>query len=187
MAVATRMTGEELRQLPDDGRRYELVGGELVAMTPPGGSHGERALRIGRLLDEFVEEHGLGWVAAASGVYLAHDPDTVRGPDVLFISRERLGADVRERLGADVEVTGYYDVVPDLVVEVVSPGDTDTETIEKVGDYLRAGVRLVWVVDIRTRRVTLHPGAEILSAEDTLTGGDVLPGFAVPVSRLFQR
>jgi len=178
MATATLLTGEDLLRLPDRGRRYELVRGELVEMSPPGGSHGKRALRLGRIVDEFVERSGLGTAAVESGFYLARSPDTVRGPDVLFISKERLDP--------DVEVDGYFEVVPDLAVEVASPGDTYTEISSKVDEYLHAGVRLVWVVDTRARKVTVYPGGQILSEQDTLGGGDVLPGFEVPVWRLFR-
>jgi len=177
--TTTLLTGGDLLRMPGDGRRYELVRGELVEMSPPGVSHGERALRVGRLLDEFVEEHGLGKVAVESGFYLERGPDTVRGPDVLFISKERLDP--------DAEVDGYSEIVPDLAVEVVSPDDTYAEVTAKVGEYLDTGVRLVWVVEPKTRRVTVFPGGRILSEEDDLDGGEVLPGFRVPLSRVFRR
>jgi Uma2 family endonuclease len=165
--------------MPDNGKRHELVKGELIEMSPPGGERGERASRIGRLLDEFVEEQELGRVGVESGFYLTRDPDTVRGPDVLFVSREKLDP--------DVEVFGYYEVIPDLVVELVSPGDTFSEVMDKVDKYLAAGVQTVWVVNMRRRSVIVYPGGQTLIEDDTLTGGNVLPGFAVPVSRLFRR
>jgi Uma2 family endonuclease len=179
MATRTLITGEDLLHLPDNGKRYEVVQGELREMSPPGMEHGERAVRIGRLLDEFVEAHELGRVGVESGFYLARNPDTVRGPDAFFVSKERLAL--------DVEVIGFCEVIPDLVVEVISPGDTFTEVMEKVQEYLEAGVRLVWVVDSRRRAVVVYPGGHTLAETDTLTGGDVLPGFAVPVARLFRR
>ncbi|MCS6860884.1 MAG: Uma2 family endonuclease [Abditibacteriales bacterium] len=178
MATQMLMTGEDLLRMPDDGKQYELVKGELIERSPPGGEHGQRATRVGRLLDEFVEERDLGRVAMESGFYLARDPDTVRAPDVLFISREKLDP--------DVEVYGY-EVIPDLVVEVVSPSDTFNEVMDKVEEYLVAGVRLVWVVNVKRRSVIVYPGGQTLTEEDMLTGGSVLPGFAVPVSRLFRR
>jgi Uma2 family endonuclease len=179
MATPTLMTGEDLLRMPDNGKRYELVKGELIEMSPPGGEHGERASRIGRLLDEFVEEHDLGRVGMESGFYLSRNPDTVRSPDAFFISKERLDP--------DAEVFGYYEVIPDLVVEIVSPSDTFNEVIDKVDEYLAAGVRLVWVVNLKRRSVIIYPGGQTLTEDDTLTGGNVLPGFAVPVSRLFRR
>lgn len=179
MATQTAMTGEDLWRLSDSGKYYELVQGELRQMSPPGMEHGERAVRIGRLLDEFVEEHELGRVGVESGFYLARNPDTVRGPDAFFVSKERLPL--------EVEVVGFCEVLPDLVVEVVSPGDTFTEVMEKVQEYLAAGVRLVWVVDSRRHVVLVYPGGHTLAETDTLTGGEVLPGFTVPVTRLFRR
>lgn len=179
MPTHTLITGAELWHMPDAGKKLELVKGELIEMAPPGGDHGERALRIGRLLDEFVEAHALGRVGVESGFYLARDPDTVRGPDAFFISKERLPV--------DVTVEGYYPVVPDLAVEVISPNDTFTGVTEKVEEYLAAGVRLVWVIDPKRRTVLVYPGGQTLTEADRLSGGDVLPGFAVPVTRLFRR
>jgi Uma2 family endonuclease len=179
MATPTLITGEALLQMPDTGKKVELVKGELIEMVPPGGDHGERALRIARLLDEFVEIHALGRVGVESGFYLARNPDTVRGPDAFFISKERLPL--------DVAVEGYYTVVPDLAVEVVSPNDTFTEVTEKVDEYLAAGVRLVWVIDPKRRAVVVYPGGQTLTEADRLSGGNVLPGFSLPVTRLFHR
>ncbi|MBI2876278.1 MAG: Uma2 family endonuclease [Candidatus Tectomicrobia bacterium] len=179
MATKTLLTGEDLLRMPDDGKRYELVKGELVEMAPPGEVHGVYASRINRLLGTFVEENDLGTVGIESGFYLERDPDTVRGPDVWFICKERLDP--------DTEIEGYCEIVPDLAVEVISPNDTYTEVAEKVEEYLQAGVQQVWVVDPKRRTVTLYPGANTLKEGDLLAGGDLLPGFAVPVSRLFQR
>ena len=179
MVTKTLLTGEDLLRMPDDGKRYELIRGELIEMTPPGETHGKCAARIGRLVDEFVEENDLGTVGVESGFYLERNPDTVRGPDVWFISKDRLDP--------DTEIEGYCEIAPDLAVEIVSPNDTYTEVTEKVEEYLRAGVRLVWVVDPKSRTVTLYPGAHTIKKENLLTGGEVLPGFSVPISRLFQR
>jgi Uma2 family endonuclease len=104
---------------------------------------------------------------------------SVRAPDAAFVTRERA-----ERF-ADREK--YFEGAPDLAAEVVSPGDSGREVAEKVGDYLAAGTRLVWVIDPRRRTVTVHrPGADpqTLGPDDLLEGGDLLPGFALPVSRL---
>lgn len=179
MATKTLLTGEDLLRMPDDGKRYELVRGELVEMAPPGETHGVLASRIDRLLGEFVEEHDLGTVGVESGFYLERNPDTVRGPDVWFISKDRFDP--------DMEVEGYCEIVPDLVVEIISLNDTYREVMDKVDEYLQAGVRLVWVVDPKRRTITLYPGAATVREGDLLTGGDVLPGFSVPVLRLFQR
>ena len=93
MVTKTLLTGEDLLRMPDDGKRYELVRGEVIEITPPGETHGVLASRIDRLSGEFVEEHDLGTVGVESGFYLERNPDTVRGPDVWFISKDRLDPD----------------------------------------------------------------------------------------------
>ena len=178
MTMGTLITGEQLMRLPRHDKRYELVKGELIEMSPPGGEHGECAGRIHHFLSEFVDKHDLGRTGVESGFYLARNPDTVRGPDVLFISKERLDP--------GIEVEGYYEVIPDLVVEVISPNDTFHEISEKIAEYLAAGVRLVWVLNPKRRSVIVYPGGHTLTEEDILTGGDVLPGFSVSISRLFS-
>lgn len=178
MSMKGVMTGEDLLRMPRGRKRYELVKGELIEGVLPGGEHGERCGRIGCLLGDFVDAHQLGRVGVESGFYTSRNPDSVRGPDAFFISKERLDP--------DIEVRGYYEVVPDLVVEVISPGDTFAEVMEKVDEYLAVGVRLVWLVDVRRRTVVVHPGGQVLRETDTLTGADVLPGFSVPVARLFR-
>ena len=178
MGTCMVMTGEDLLRMPD-GEHCELVRGEIVRRGVPGGRHGECVARLGGILDALAENTDTGLVAVSSGFYVARDPDTVRGPDVLFISKERLDP--------GTEVEGFFEVAPDLAVEIISPGDTHAEVMAKVGEYLDAGVRLVWVVDPAWHRISVYPGGEILSPEDTLTGGDVLPGFSTPVARVFQR
>ncbi|MBI3945615.1 MAG: Uma2 family endonuclease [Armatimonadetes bacterium] len=177
--TTTLLTAEDLQRLPENGKQFELVRGELIEVSPPGIEHGTRAVRIANLIDEYAEAHGLGTVAVESGFRLSRDPDTVRGPDVSFISRERLDP--------DVAIEGFAEFAPDLAVEIVSPGDTYAEVAEKVDEYLRAGTRLVWVVDLKAERVTVFPGGQMLTGDEELTGGEVLPGFAVPVSRIFGR
>jgi Uma2 family endonuclease len=124
------------------------------------------------LLAHHVDTKRLGRVLAAeTGFKLAADPDTVRAPDVAFISRARL---------PDPEPLGYPALAPDLVVEVLSPGDRPGETLAKVGDWLNAGSRLVWVVDPgrRVARVYRQDGSETLITEcAVLHGEDVVPGF----------
>jgi Uma2 family endonuclease len=102
----------------------------------------------------------------------------VRAADMVFIAAGRL---------AGVEREGFLPIAPDLAVEIVSPGDRWSEILTKVHEYLDAGVRLVWIVDPRTQTVHVYqPGqVEQLSAEDTLDGGDVLPGLTLPVREIF--
>ncbi len=115
------------------------------------------------------------------GVRLQRNPDTVREPDLAFISAERLPLDER--------VTGYYEIPPDLVVEVVSPNDSYGSVHDKACMWLRYGVRLVWVVNPQFRSVEVHsegPSLLRLTENDTLDGSDVLPGFTCTVSDLFD-
>ena len=171
-------TAEELLALPDDGWRYELVRGELRRMAAAGYEHGRVAATVGRLLANFAAEHELGEVLAAeTGFTIGRYPDTVRCPDAAFVSAHR----------APRGEFGFAELAPDLVVEVISPGDRWTEVNEKAEAWLEAGVRLVWLLDYRRRTVDVHGarGARLhLTEDDTLDGGDVLPDFSVTVADL---
>jgi Uma2 family endonuclease len=120
-------------------------------------------------------------VGTDTGVLLERNPDTVREPDVAFVSADRLPLDVRPR--------GYLEVVPDLVAEVISPNASPVEVNDKTQMWLRYGVRLVWEVDPEARTVTAHypdrPYATF-GEDDMLDGGDVLPGFSCPVRDIFD-
>jgi Uma2 family endonuclease len=181
-APAILLTAEEFSRLPqpEDGSQQELVKGVIVTMPPPSLYHGRVCLLIGRKLGDFVEAHNLGIAASNdSGVILGRNPDTVRGPDVAFWSHETLPQPPRE---------GYPSVPPNLVVEVVSPSDVFTRVQRKVQDYLRAGVRMVWILVPEDRSVAVfRSGREpiVLSNGETLSGEDILPGFACPVTELF--
>jgi Uma2 family endonuclease len=179
--VRRQVTAEELLRMPDDGSRYELVRGELRKMTPAGSAHGRITVRITWRLARHVEENQLGAVyAAETGFVLSTDPDTVRAPDVAFVSRSRL-----EAVG---EVEGFWPEAPDLAVEVVSPGDTYAEVEEKVFDWLEAGTKMVVVVNPRKRTATVYRSSTDITAlaEDAvLDAGDVVPGFKLPLREVF--
>lgn len=182
MAIARKLlTAEDLLRLPDDGRRHELIAGELRTMAPAGEEHGGIALTIGADLNRHVRAHKLGLVVGAeTGFLLATDPDLVRAPDAAFVARERVRA-----TGV---VPGYRQGAPDLAIEVVSPHDLYTEVEEKVETWLAHGARLVIVVDPRRRTVRVQRSlTEVrhLTVEDTLEGEDVVPGWALPVRELF--
>lgn len=182
MARTTQlMTAEELFRMPDNGFRYELVRGELRRMSPAGPRHGRVVINITTPLDQHVRAHGLGTVyAAETGFQLAADPDLVRAPDVAFVRRERV-----EAVG---DVESYWPGAPDLAVEVISPHDTYTEVEEKVCDWLEAGAHMVIVVNPRRRLVTVYrslANVVVLTEHDTLEGGDVVPGWTLPVSVVF--
>jgi Uma2 family endonuclease len=176
------LTAEEFARLPqpEDGSQQELVNGVVITLPPPSFYHGQVCSKIDRKLGVFVEANQRGWITCNdSGVILARDPDTVRGPDVAFWGRERLPEPPQE---------GYPSIPPDLVVEVLSPSDVFTKVQRKVQQYLHAGVRLVWIVVPEDRSVAVYrPGQEprILSNGEVLSGEDVLPGFSCPVAELF--
>jgi Uma2 family endonuclease len=175
-----RITAAEFARMPQpaDGSKQELVKGVIITMPPPSFEHGVVCSRFDRKVGNFVDERQLGFVTCNdSGAVLSED--TVRGPDVAYWSKARLP--VRPR-------TTYPDVVPDLVVEVPSPDDAFRTLFTNVDEYLRAGVRLVWVAIPEDRSVgvfTPDRKQVLLTEKDTLSGGDVLPGFSCLVGDLF--
>jgi Uma2 family endonuclease len=174
-------TAKEFSLLPDDGKRYELVRGALVCMAATGGQRGIFASRLDHRLRSFVEAHDLGEVCTAeTGFRLTENPDTVRAPDVSFITQERIASQGIPE--------GYWPFAPDLAVEVISPRDRFDEVLTKVQEYLRAGTRLVWVFHPRTKTVTLYRAnseVQLLQGDEELSGEDVVPGFHCRVMEFF--
>jgi Uma2 family endonuclease len=180
MAVQVRMTAEQLAELTDDRyKKSELVKGELIVMSPTGFEHGIVSARIAQILNDFVRARGLGYICGAEmGFILQRNPDTVRAPDVAFVRKEKVSA----------LPTSFAEFAPDLAVEIVSPADRSSEMEQKISEYLAAGTRLVWVVYPMTKTVYVYgPGRAVqrLSASETLSGEDVLPGFSITVSEFF--
>lgn len=176
------LTAEDLLDLPDDGQRHELLDGKLVEMAPTGGWHGKVESIIGYLLRGHVETDDLGEVLVGEpGIILHRNPDRVRAPDVCFFTRARLPAEALP--------DGYFEIVPDLIVEVISPNDRAGEVLDKIQEWLEAGARLVWAV-YPTRRsvVAYHDDGTIQlhTDRDTLSGAPVLPEFICPVARFFD-
>lgn len=174
-------TAEDLENLPGS-ERYELIRGELCPMPDNSAEHGKITARLSGPVIVHVQDNGLGECFAAETRFtIEEDPDTSIGPDLAFVARERLPDPFPSK--------GYLRLAPDLVVETVSPNDTRRELNLKIGQWLRAGTRLVWVIDPGRRTLTVHRPGElprILGSEDTLTGEDVLPGFEFPLQRLFR-
>ena len=168
-------------RLSAEGQRCELVRGELHKMAPAGARHGVVAQRIALRIGNYVETRELGYVfAAETGFIVQRHPDTVRAPDVAFVSKERLQGEVPP---------GYMGIVPDFVVEVVSPNDSASAVQAKVEDWMKAGTRLVWVVYPETRSVAVYRSlqeAQVLSSVDTLNAEPVFDDFSVPVGDLFK-
>ena len=183
MAVQTvaPMTADELLAMPHNGYCYELIQGELRQMSPAGRQHGRIAAKIGSCLEAFVASNGLGETyAAETGFIIDTEPDTVRAPDVSFVARERAEAIAEER--------GFFPGAPDLAVEVISPNDRYSEIQEKVSDWLRAGTLMVVVIDPDQHTATVYRAPDdvcLLGASDVLDGGDVVPGWKVPLADLF--
>jgi len=175
------MTADELLEMPDDGHRYELVKGELIQMSPTGDEHGQVTVALTGPLHMHVKKHKLGRVyAAETGFKLESDPDTVRAPDIAFVSRERV-----EATGT---LTGFRSGAPDLVVEVLSPSDTFGKVEAKVKQWLESGARMVWIVSPKLKTITVYRSLSdivTLTEKDTLDGGDVVPGFQINVADIF--
>ena len=187
-AAQAPLTPDDLLALEaEHGARYELVNGalqdrsELQGEGMPNAEHGAASARIVSELDAHVRAGGLGVVLVECGFVLSDDRSTVRIPDVSFVGRAQIPGDGLP--------SGYFHGGPDLAVEVVSPSDKAGDLMLKTADYLTAGTQQVWIVEPNTRTVTVYkPGgaARVYSVDDTLDGGDLLPGLALPVGDLFE-
>jgi Uma2 family endonuclease len=184
MAVKQLMTAEELWAMPEaPGKLFELVDGELVEIAGVTAFHGFVAGALLGLLSAFARERNLGLAFPDNTAYvLRRSPDLVRIPGVSYVSWPRVPE------GGIPE--GFWEIAPDLAVEIVSPSDVAQEVYRKVHEYLDAGTRIVWVLWPTYRAITLYAEGGIvrdLGPEDVLEGGDVLPGFQVSVGELFER
>ena len=175
------MPAEELLEMPDDGFRYELGRGELVKMPPAGFNHGVTGNRLNLSLSNYVYENELGEVCMAeTGFLLERSPDHVLAPDGAFVRQERV-----EPAG---EFEGFFPGPPDLAIEVISPSDRYTEVEAKVEEWFSAGTLMVIVVNPRNRTVRVYRSltdSDLLTEQDTLDGGDVVPGWRLPVADIF--
>ncbi|HEY0513444.1 MAG TPA: Uma2 family endonuclease [Thermoanaerobaculia bacterium] len=173
------MSGEELFLRPDL-EPCELVNGRIVPLSPTGGIHGRAEARLTTRLSTFVESSQRGEVLTGEvGIYIRRDPDTVRAADVVFISKERW---------ARYRPEGYLNVAPEIVVEVLSPGDRRGELAEKLQDYFSAGVDRVWVLDSKQRRISAYRSltdVQHFQVGDILTDEELLPGFSLAIADLF--
>ena len=181
MPHATRLvTADELERFPSDDRRYELVDGRLVRMSPVNLEHGVVVVRLASMLDRHVRAFNLGIVAAEVGFTLRSNPDTVRAPDVAFLRRDRIPSP-RPR--------GFWKGQPDLAIEVLSPDDRPGEMQRKIEDYLTRGVAMVLIADPDTKTVTVHrlsTPAATLVGDEVLDLGEVVSGFRCGVQEIFE-
>ena len=176
------ITADELLELYSKGVRGELIQGVLCETMPTGGQHGKIAAIIISILMNFIRPQRLGTVAGTdAGVLLDRSTNLVREPDVAFFSVNKLAL--------DAVVTGYYEMVPDLVVEIASPGDTNVQSHDKARMWLSFGVPMVWEVLPGRRSVNVHQlnrPIATLEEDDTLGGGEALPGFSCQVREIFD-
>lgn len=176
------LTAEDLLRLHSQGVKGELIEGVLHETVSVGEEHGHIAGIFITFLNIHIRPKRLGRTGGTDvGVKIQRDPDTVREPDVYYVSAERLPLDVR--------VQGYLEVVPELVVEIVSPSDSDADVREKIAMWLELGVSMALEVRPASQTITVHrPGvpALTLTGDDVLDGGDVLPGFSLPLSEIFD-
>ena len=172
------LTVAEFEKLPNDGKKYDLVRGELVEVCRPTGVHGEIQLLIGHYFLTYLEKNRIGRATAESGYKLSEN--TVLGPDVAFISFERI-----QKFAA----VGMIPVAPDLAVEIVSPNDTAQQIEDKVQLYMEAGTRLIWVIYPGAKAVHIFsPDGEphVAGIDDTLDGEDIMPDFRLVLRDLFN-
>ena len=178
MTIKGPATIQDLLKTPRDGRKYELVDGEII-VSPAGGRHSEIAGNILGLIWEFLQKNPIGKVYS-SDVGIALPNGSVRSPDVTYISIAKLPG------GHSPET--FVDVLPDLAVEVLSPSDSPKELGRKIGEFLENGVPMVWLVDPSQQTVTIYRSLTDtvrLTSQDTINADPVLPGFSASLSRFF--
>ncbi len=181
------LTAEEFARLrePRDGGKMELVRGKVVTFMPVSGKHGEIQVDLASALKAFLGSAGDGRATVEIGYILRREPDLVRGPDVSIAPASLL-------VDGKLPDTGFLDGVPLLAVEVVSPNDTERDVLEKVGEYLDAGVRRVWLVRTRHRDVVVYRndgGVRAFSADERLGSDEAgleTPGLDIAIGELFD-
>ncbi len=179
MKLKGQATIEDLLRCPKDGRKYELVDGEIL-VSPAGARHAEIATKIAYILATFLDKSPLGKVYG-DNLGISFPNGNLRSPDVTFVRSEKLPG------GKSPDSFGEF--IPDLAVEVLSPYDSLKEVGQKIGEFLECGVPLVWLVDPKHETVTVYRSlsyTEQYSAQDIITAEPALPGFSSPVSQFFD-
>lgn len=176
-AIPDMMTADELLHLDLPGSSTELVRGRLIVREPPGTYHGKVAAKLTFLLGQYVYGRASGSLYGQdTGFRIASNPDTVRAPDVAFVRADRVSR---------MDRRGYAAIAPDMVAEILSHDDRPREVLAKVGDWLEAGVRLVWVIDPERVEAHVHRpdgSITIVARDGALDGEDVLPGLRCPLA-----
>ena len=181
--VATRLlTLADFEAMGEESDDYEVYDGVLVRREGMGERHGQIGFDLGYELAAWIKPRNFGQLYTSdTNFVLAQDPLVVVKPDIGFVRAERRTDEVRG--------DGSIPIAPDLAVEVVSPTNRERDLRNKIDRYMQAGVPLVWVLRPRRRTIAVHaPGrAPIIVGEDgELDGGDVLPGFRLPVAAIFS-
>lgn len=182
------MTLEDFVRLYDAEGPFEIVNGERVALMPPVAIHVLMTNLLAFLLRNHCYSQQLGEVFSEAPFVKAYNSNWVKGarvPDVMFFAAERWNGYIM----SNPDWAGQpFVLIPDLAVEVLSMNDSFTDVQDKVEGYLRDGVRLVWVVDPQRERVIVYQGDHFatLAKTDTLTGGEVIPGFSLPLTEIFK-
>ncbi len=177
MATTTNLLSwEAFEQFPDDGMHHEIIEGELITLPPPKSGHSRVVGKAFKRLPP-LEESGLWRVLAEAGYKLSENPATWIQPDVSLLRSERALATAPD---------GYFIGAPELAIEVASPSESARDLEHKVAALLAAGGTAVWVVypDIQKVRVFLRDGASF--SHGTLSVPDLLPGWELPVAKLFE-
>lgn len=176
------LTADDLLRLSSQGVKGELIRGVLRETVSAGKVHARIAGRVITRFNNFVIPRRLGQVGGTDGgVLIEQNPDTVREPDVYFVSAGRLPL--------DDDSDGYLEVMPELVVEIVSPNDREADVREKISMWLEHGVSIALEVRPATRAIVVHRSgvpAVTLTGDEALDGGDVLPGFSLPLNEIFD-
>jgi Uma2 family endonuclease len=175
-------TDEAFMALPDDGHHYEIVDGELIDMGNSGAKHGYIAIILSSALFAVVMAKKLGALFDLSTAFQMKNGNK-RSPDISFVVKERLQ-------GLNDLPDGFLEGAPDLAIEVLSPGNTVEEIHQKLMEYFDSGTRLAWVIHPKENYVLVYRSAQepdrLLKLIDFLDGEDVIPGFSLPISTLFQ-
>jgi Uma2 family endonuclease len=175
------LTLNEYERLTEDDRyRSELSRGRVVREPRPGALHARIAFELGVLLRDFVNANDLGRIEVEAGFRLSEQPPIVRGPDVSFISKARLPAEIP---------VSWWPFAPDLAVEVVSPAKSLSDVQEKIFEYFEAGTRQIWVVDVRTRSVMVYRSLSdirIMRAPNIIEADEILPGLRLDIDSFLR-
>jgi len=178
MVLTRTHTVEELRNFATDDDDYELIEGVLAPMPPVDLNHGRVHSNLFRVLVNHAHEHRLGEVVSEVGFILHRHPDSVLAPDLAFIRANRYPD----------ETHGFAQLTPDLVVEIISPGNSLGEIERKIAIYLEAGVKSIWIAYPRQKQIVVHsPGnpPAVIAEGDDLSNSDLLPGLTISVADIF--